>query len=211
MLYTPRWYQIVSARGEKLTLPSVTTILDQLPKPQLAMSMAKNPVQAASIQAAARHRGTFIDEYVKARLRRTTPPSDARFVKWSLNADIWIKGVLDKGELLDFDRVVYSEAHRYAGTLDVVISTPDHGVVLVDVKTTQYRVFDEARRQAHLQCAAYYQAYSGDVELSAIASVFISPYGLEVSHISGVELQNLVSEFNALAKGFGAAYVAAAG
>jgi hypothetical protein len=204
-----RWYPITTSDGTNLTLPSVTTILDAvLPKPAIAMAAAANPLKAASNQTAARHRGDFIDAYVKARLRRTTPPTDVRYVRWSLNADHWINQVLDRGTFLDCDLVVHNLNPGYAGTLDVLVTLSDFGLVLVDLKTIAYRVFDDARHRAELQCAGYSQAlaFSHGIKVDAIAPVFISPYGLDIKYVHGVELQNLVSEFNTLTRSFGAAY-----
>lgn len=147
----------VYKRGEGVFYPSVTTILQYMPKNKFFDNWLKDvghnadlilrkagkegtQVHEAAEQLVLGNEVTWMDDYGNAKYSQVVWEMILRFY------DFW---TTHKPELISTEQFVWSDKHKYAGTADLVVKM-DGEVWLLDLKTSNalHRAYD-------LQLAAY--------------------------------------------------------
>lgn len=201
-----RFYEI-----DGLRLPSVTTILQAtMPLENqgvLHQSIAKNPQKAIAKRDEARIRGEFIHKWVAAVVGRKQRPVDQRHQAYLKYLEPWLMEHIEPG-FFSSETQVHDLERGYAGTLDLIAPEPNRDRFTVfDFKTTAYKAYGPAVDSALLQTAAYAAAWNKRhhaLGANAIATVFISPYKIEVFRRQGHELDALITQFYQRCREFGA-------
>jgi hypothetical protein len=211
-----RWYSVTDHTDQPVNLPSVTTILSVTMPPQarakLTTAQAKNPLKYQQKTQAAQQRGSAIDAYIKARLTKQPARLSPQYTKFKQQIDPWLTSLINSASPIWTDQLVYDLDHGYAGTLDLIYDMPGFGMTVVDIKTTAYKIHDEALESALLQTAAYCAAWNLNkcaLKATAIAVVFITPYGLTAEVRNGEHLEKYIQQFYQRCRKFASAYTAA--
>ena len=211
-----RWYTVTGHDSQPIQLPSVTTILNvTMPsqtRAKLTQAQAKNPLKYHQKIQAAQQRGNSLDAYVKARLLKQPASLSPQYTKHKQQVDPWIHSLLNSSSFIRADEFVYDLDHSYAGTLDVVCDVSGFGYTVTDIKTTAYKIHKEALDAALLQTAAYYAAWNQGkcaLKATAIAALFITPYGITAEVRNGEQLEQYIQTFYQRCRQFAAAYTAA--
>jgi len=106
------------------------------------------------------------------------------------------------------DVLVYNLELGYAGTFDFLVRLPesDDRLCLCDLKTCAYKAWPVAIQAAQLQAAAYALAWNCQhkvLEADLIASIHVSPYGLQIITTEGQGLIDLQQQFRQRLHTFG--------
>lgn len=147
----------VYQRGEELFYPSVTTILQYMPKnnyfEQWLMDVGHN---AEIIKRRAGNEGTQVHEAVEEMLKGEEVSWMDNYGNAKYNENVWnmINKFYEfwstyKPELIHSEAFIYSDTHQYAGTADIVC-TLDNETWLLDIKTS-----NSLHKSQELQLAAY--------------------------------------------------------
>lgn len=141
---------------EGLFLPSVTTILAQIPNPGLdAWRKAVGEEKAAEIGRKAAARGTKLHQFCEDYLNQLDPKLDA-FDKFAYNGLI---PELNRIEPIAIEEQSYSIKLRVAGTMDCLgyytNSAGQRKLCIIDFKTTSGLKHDGEFDSYWLQCSAY--------------------------------------------------------
>lgn len=147
----------VYKRSEGVYYPSVTTVLQYMPRNQFFENWLKDVGHNADLIA--RHAAkegtqvheaaedlvlgrevTWMDDYGRAKYSEITWIQICRF------AEFWKK---HKPKLISSEEFVYSDTHRYAGTADLLVEM-DGEVWLLDIKTSKH-----LHKSYNLQLSAY--------------------------------------------------------
>jgi len=152
--------QRVYRRSEGVYYPSVTTILQYMPKHQFFENWLKDVghnadiiVQRAGKEGTQVHEAAerlvlgeeidWIDDYGKAKYNQIVWEMIVRF------HDFW---TTVKPKLIYTEEFTYSDTYKYAGTADLVVEL-DNEIWLLDIKTS-----NNLSRSYHLQLASYAKA-----------------------------------------------------
>jgi hypothetical protein len=147
----------VYKRSEGVYYPSVTTVLQYMPRNQFFENWLKDVGHNADLIARhAAKEGTqvheaaedlvlgrevsWMDDYGKAKYSEITWIQICRF------AEFWKK---HKPKLISSEEFVYSDTHRYAGTADLLVEM-DGEIWLLDIKTSKH-----LHKSYNLQLSAY--------------------------------------------------------
>ena len=141
---------------EGLFLPSVTTILAQIPNPGLdEWRKAVGEEKAAEIGRRAANRGTKLHQYCEDYLGGQRPKLDV-FDRFAYNG---IQSQLDRIEPIAVEEQSYSIKLRVAGTMDCLgyYTNPEgqRKLCIIDFKTTSGLKHDGEFDSYWLQCSAY--------------------------------------------------------
>ena len=147
----------VYKRSEGVFYPSVTTVLQYMPRNQffenwlkdvghnsdlIARHAAKEGTQVheAAEDLVMGREVTWMDDYGRAKYSEITWKQICRF------AEFWKK---HKPKLISSEEFVYSDTHRYAGTADLLVEM-DNEIWLLDIKTSKH-----LHKTYNLQLSAY--------------------------------------------------------
>ena len=136
----------VYKRGEGVYYPSVTTILQYMPKNKFFESWLKDVGHSADlIMRRAGKEGTQVHEAAEELVKGNEVSwmdnyGNAKYsqIVWEMIlkfADFW---KTYKPELISTEEFVWSDEHKYAGTADLVVKMDDE-VWLLDIKTSNIR------------------------------------------------------------------------
>ena len=151
----------VYQRDENLFYPSVTTVLQYMPKNKFFESWLKEVgFNADIIMRKAGEEGTQLHEAVEALVKgeEVSWLDDYGNAKYSLIVWQMINRFIEfweqaKPELISTEEFVYSDEHQYAGTADLVVKM-DGETWLLDVKSS-----NSYHKSFELQLAAYAKAF----------------------------------------------------
>lgn len=147
----------VYKRSEGVFYPSVTTVLQYMPRNQffenwlkdvghnsdlIARHAAKEGTQVheAAEDLVKGREVTWMDDYGRAKYSEITWKQICRF------AEFWKK---HKPKLISSEEFVYSDTHKYAGTADLLVEM-DNEIWLLDIKTSKH-----LHKTYNLQLSAY--------------------------------------------------------
>ncbi len=105
----------------------------------------------------------LIEDYLKG--KEIPEQTDKKVVRcWNIFLKEWEKSGYTP---VDVEKKIFSKAHRYAGTLDLVVEDNQGKLVLIDIKTSNQVSFDY-----HLQLNAYKFAYEEETK-RAISKAYV--------------------------------------
>ena len=150
----------VYKRGEGVYYPSVTTILQYMPKNKFFESWLKDVGHNADlIMRRAGKEGTQVHEAAEALVKGEEVSwmdnyGNARYsqIVWEMILKFYDFWTTYKPELISAEDFVWSDEHRYAGTADLVVKMNDE-TWLLDIKTS-----NSIHKSYDLQLASYAKA-----------------------------------------------------
>ena len=150
----------VYKRGEGVYYPSVTTILQYMPKNKFFESWLKDVGHNADlIMRRAGKEGTQVHEAAEALVKGQEVSwmddyGNARYsqIVWEMILKFYDFWTTYKPELISTEEFVWSDEHKYAGTADLVVKMNDE-VWLLDIKTS-----NSIHKSYDLQLASYAKA-----------------------------------------------------
>ena len=150
----------VYKRGEGVYYPSVTTILQYMPKNKFFESWLKDVGHNADlIMRRAGKEGTQVHEAAEALVKGEEVSwmddyGNARYsqIVWEMILKFYDFWTTYKPELISTEEFVWSDEHKYAGTADLVVKMNDE-VWLLDIKTS-----NSIHKSYDLQLASYAKA-----------------------------------------------------
>ena len=150
----------VYKRGEGVFYPSVTTILQYMPKNKFFESWLKDVGHNADlIMRRAGKEGTQVHEAAEALVKGEEVSwmddyGNARYsqIVWEMILKFYDFWSTHKPELISTEEFVYSDEHKYAGTADLVVKMNDE-IWLLDLKTS-----NSIHKSYDLQLASYAKA-----------------------------------------------------
>jgi hypothetical protein len=166
-------------------LPSVTTILgatkNHTSKQALAAHYQKGQLAAYEHNREAIERGTYVDRWIKAYLTNSALPLlNYRFQPWCDRVRPHLN-LCKAGEIALISQPVFGTG--YAGEPDLIVNLPFSGFTLVEFKTRDAPPIEPMMKAAHLQAAAYAEAYEcqtgtpiEQVQIVVIQSNFMQVY-----------------------------------
>ena len=150
----------VYKRGEGVFYPSVTTILQYMPKNKFFESWLKDVGHNADlIMRRAGKEGTQVHEAAEALVKGEEVSwmddyGNARYsqIVWEMILKFYDFWSTHKPELISTEEFVFSDEHKYAGTADLVVKMNDE-IWLLDLKTS-----NSIHKSYDLQLASYAKA-----------------------------------------------------
>ena len=150
----------VYKRGEGVYYPSVTTILQYMPKNKFFESWLKDVGHSADlIMRRAGKEGTQVHEAAEALVKGEEISwmddyGNAKYsqIVWEMILKFYDFWTTYKPELISTEEFVWSDEHKYAGTADLVVKMNDE-VWLLDIKTS-----NSIHKSYDLQLASYAKA-----------------------------------------------------
>lgn len=150
----------VYKRGEGVFYPSVTTILQYMPKNKFFESWLKDVGHSADlIMRRAGKEGTQVHEAAEALVKGEEVSwmddyGNARYsqIVWEMILKFYDFWSTHKPELISTEEFVYSDEHKYAGTADLVVKMNEE-IWLLDLKTS-----NSIHKSYDLQLASYAKA-----------------------------------------------------
>ena len=150
----------VYKRGEGVFYPSVTTILQYMPKNKFFESWLKDVGHNANlIMRRAGKEGTQVHEAAEALVKGEEVSwmddyGNARYsqIVWEMILKFYDFWSTHKPELISTEEFVFSDEHKYAGTADLVVKMNDE-IWLLDLKTS-----NSIHKSYDLQLASYAKA-----------------------------------------------------
>ena len=180
----------VYKRGEGVYYPSVTTILQYMPKNKFFETWMKDVGHNADlIMRKAGKEGTQVHEAAEALVRgeEVTWMDDygrAKYsqVVWEMILKFYEFWSTYKPELISTEDFVWSDEHKYAGTADLVVKL-DGKVWLLDLKTS-----NSLHKSYDLQLASYAVALkeSKGIEIERTGIIWLKSYTRSASKKKGV-------------------------
>ena len=180
----------VYKRGEGVYYPSVTTILQYMPKNKFFETWMKDVGHNADlIMRKAGKEGTQVHEAAEALVRgeEVTWMDDygrAKYsqVVWEMILKFYEFWSTYKPELISTEDFVWSDKHKYAGTADLVVKL-DGKVWLLDLKTS-----NSLHKSYDLQLASYAVALkeSKGIEIERTGIIWLKAYTRSASKKKGV-------------------------
>ena len=180
----------VYKRGEGVYYPSVTTILQYMPKNKFFETWMKDVGHNADlIMRKAGKEGTQVHEAAEALVRgeEVTWMDDygrAKYsqVVWEMILKFYEFWSTYKPELISTEDFVWSDKHKYAGTADLVVKL-DGKVWLLDLKTS-----NSLHKSYDLQLASYAVALkeSKGIEIERTGIIWLKSYTRSASKKKGV-------------------------
>ena len=180
----------VYKRGEGVYYPSVTTILQYMPKNKFFETWMKDVGHNADlIMRKAGKEGTQVHEAAEALVRgeEVTWMDDygrAKYsqVVWEMILKFYEFWSTYKPELISTEDFVWSDEHKYAGTADLVVKL-DGKVWLLDLKTS-----NSLHKSYDLQLASYAVALkeSKGIEIERTGIIWLKDYTRSASKKKGV-------------------------
>jgi hypothetical protein len=159
------WYQPVTGEVSEVFVagwqPSVTTILratkSHTDKQALAAHYMKGQLAAYEANRESQDRGNYVDRWIKAHLTNSPLPLvNYRFQPWCDQVRSHLN-LLRSGEIMLMATPVFGDG--YAGEPDLIVRLPTTGLTLVEFKTRDAPPIEPMIKAAHLQAAAYAEAY----------------------------------------------------
>lgn len=198
-----RYYPVTLSDGTLLSLPSVTSVLNVTMSPErrsrLDQAEISNPAKTFLSRETARRRGSFIHRYASTILAGKAM-GHGEYHKHLKGLDPWL-GRIKLLPALNTDGFVYRvpspNLRGYAGTFDLVYRDINHGLTLVEIKTTDYMVHEVALESAKLQAAAYAIASDSQSaeQIAAVQTVFVSRYRVTTDFVHGAALVALKQQW----------------
>ena len=150
----------VYKRGEGVYYPSVTTILQYMPKNKFFESWLKDVGHNANlIMRRAGKEGTQVHEAAEALVKGEEVSwmddyGNAKYsqIVWEMILKFYDFWSTHKPELISTEEFVFSDEHKYAGTADLVVKMNDE-IWLLDLKTS-----NSIHKSYDLQLASYAKA-----------------------------------------------------
>ena len=180
----------VYKRGEGVYYPSVTTILQYMPKNKFFETWMKDVGHNADlIMSKAGKEGTQVHEAAEALVKgeEVTWMDDygrAKYsqVVWEMILKFYEFWSTYKPELISTEDFVWSDEHKYAGTADLVVKL-DGKVWLLDLKTS-----NSLHKSYDLQLASYAVALkeSKGIEIERTGIIWLKAYTRSASKKKGV-------------------------
>ena len=180
----------VYKRGEGVYYPSVTTILQYMPKNKFFETWMKDVGHNADlIMRKAGKEGTQVHEAAEALVRgeEVTWMDDygrAKYsqVVWEMILKFYEFWSTYKPELISTEDFVWSDEHKYAGTADLVVKL-DGKIWLLDLKTS-----NSLHKSYDLQLASYAVALkeSKGIEIERTGIIWLKSYTRSASKNKGV-------------------------
>jgi hypothetical protein len=142
-------------------LPSVTTILkatrSHTDRRSLDQHYMKGQFKARQANQVSLERGPYVDAWIKAYLINAGFPAlNYRWQPWCDQVRPHLN-LLKSGEIVLISKPVFGKG--YAGEPDLIVRLPTTGLTLVEFKTRDSPPIEPMLKAAHLQAAAYAEAY----------------------------------------------------
>ena len=167
----------VYKRGEGVYYPSVTTILQYMPKNKFFESWLKDVGHNADlIMRRAGKEGTQVHEAAEALVKGEEVSwmddyGNARYsqIVWEMILKFYEFWSTYKPELISTEEFVWSDKHKYAGTADLVVKMNDK-IWLLDLKTS-----NSIHKSYDLQLASYAKALeeSKDIKIERTGIIWL--------------------------------------